>query len=105
MSVAYFTGELAEHERALRQLVPHPDRLRVERRRHSFAELDAIRNEVEPLVLDYAGRHEIFSRIGLGPDYVGVVLERDPDRLAEQLRRRYGDAIRVTIGGPKTRLA
>jgi hypothetical protein len=94
--VALFSGDdVARHERALRQLVPHPDRLEVERSAWSLAYLEEIRAELHRMMADEPGS---VQRLGLDWGTVGVGLGADREPLGQQLHRRYGEALRLTVG-------
>jgi hypothetical protein len=95
-AVVLISGDdVAGHERALRQLVQHPDRLEVERSAWPLAYLEEIRAELQKMMTDQPG-----SVQGLGLDWgtVGVRLRADQEPLAQQLHGRYGAAVRLTVG-------
>ena len=95
--VALFSGEdLGAHEAALRRLVAHPDRLDVRRAPWPRTRLEEIRSRVDELATT-TGRGSI-TRWGVGQGRVEVRLRADQELLAEELHRRYGDAVDLTVG-------
>lgn len=95
-----FTRDIAEHEAALRELVPAGTELRVRAVRHTLAELWALQNRVgnELFAADsginlYSTSTNVFDNV--------VEIEgsaADPDAAEASLRDRYGaDALRVTL--------
>jgi hypothetical protein len=98
--VAAFTGDVAQHDAALRALLRHPDRLVVERRQHSLSGLRRVRGEIERTLEQRAtqtGRH-ILTFIGRGKGVIRVGLRADQEDLASELAERYGNAVELQVG-------
>jgi hypothetical protein len=81
---------------ALRRLVARPEGFQVERSHWAASHLQEIADEVDNL----AGRAErgVVKQYGPGWGSIDVVLRADQEALAARLDRRYGDAIRLTVG-------
>ena len=95
--VALFTGnELLAHEQALRQLVEHPDQLELHWSPFPLVDLDAIRSEIHTLAT-FTERGS-FKNWGVGQGVVIVGLKANNEPLAAELKRRYGDAVDLTVG-------
>lgn len=88
------TGDLDAHRETLEGLVDHPDELIVCQAALSG---DANRALQALLVDELAGR---FVSIGQDFGSVTVVLPTTEERLATDLRERYGDIVSVTFGEP-----
>lgn len=98
--VASFTGELAGHDRALRRVLSHPDRLVLEPGRHTSAELQAMTTEIDDLIarrVAETGR-SVSSGIGEGVGVVQVHLRADQEDFAAELAQRYGPAVELRVG-------
>lgn len=93
--VAYFANHLDRHRDALRELVEHPDRLRVQMSERSRRDLERVRDEVRHRLEGNAG-----WSLGLGTDKVLVTLPPGQEPLADELRAKYGDAVEVSIKPP-----
>jgi hypothetical protein len=95
--VALFSGhDLDAHEKALRRLMAHPDRLEVRFSPWPNTRLEEIRAEVHQLAM--TGERGSFSQWGIGRGKVNITLRADQVRRAEELRSRYGDAVDLTVG-------
>jgi hypothetical protein len=98
--VAAFTGDAASHGAALRPRLRHPDRLVVESRQHSLADLRRMREEIERTLRQcqvQAGR-QILSSIGQGKAVISVCLRADQEHVASELASRYGSAVKLQVG-------
>ncbi len=96
--VALFAGAgIERHEEALRRLVSHPDQLEVRPSPWTRVRLEEIRAEVHETAT-ISPESELFSGWGIGRGRVNVRLRADGERVANQLREQYGDAVDVTIG-------
>jgi hypothetical protein len=101
--VAAFTGDVAQHDAALRPRVAHPDRLAVQRVPHSLSSLRQIREEIERTLQQLAtetGR-AILSSVGLGMAVIHVALRADQEDVAGELAARYGNAVELRVGAFK----
>ena len=95
--VALFTGDqLQTHEQALRQLVEHPDQLELQWSPFPLVDLDAIRSEIHALAT--STERGSFKNWGVGQGVVIVGLKANKEPLAAELKRRYGDAVDLTVG-------
>jgi hypothetical protein len=93
--VAAFTGNLDAHCAALQELVAHPERLEVIRLRHTVKDLQRIGDEIQSqMTLDGP-----IEGVGESGGHVHVDLRADGEPLAAELRARYGDAVRLRVGG------
>lgn len=88
--IACFTDNISRHEQALRKLVEHPDHLVVEQVRFSQSELRQIVEEIQGIAR--------FPGVGCGVDHVSVMLGPGQEGLADNLRTRYGDILRIRHG-------
>ena len=98
--VAAFTGDVAQHDAALRPRLRHPDRLVVESRQHSLSDLRQVREEIERTLEQRAmqvGR-QILTSIGEGTAIIRVALRADQENLASELAARYGSAVELRVG-------
>jgi hypothetical protein len=98
--VAAFTGDVAQHDAALRPKLRHPGRLIVERRQHSLAGLRRVREEIERTLeqrTTQTGR-QILTSIGEGKGVIRVTLRADQETLASELAARYGSAVELQVG-------
>jgi hypothetical protein len=98
--VAAFTGDVAQHDAALRSRLGHPDRLVVESRRHSLFDLRRVREEIGRTLeqrATQAGR-QILTSIGEGKGVICVALRADQEDLAGELAARYGSAVELRVG-------
>jgi hypothetical protein len=99
--VVAFTGDVAQHDAALRPRLRHPDRLIVESRQHSLSDLRRVREEIERTLKQRAtqtGRRILIS-IGEGKGVIRVRLRADQENLASELAARYGSAVELRVGG------
>lgn len=95
--IATSLGDLEKHLTTLRSSAEHPDRIFAERAVRSRVDQDRILNEIRALVRQETKKPRI---VGSGPTSEGVVSVRvlhGEDALAQELKRRYGDAVRVTF--------
>lgn len=98
--VAGFTGDVGQHDAALRPRLRHPDRLVVESRQHSLSDLRQVREEIERTLEQRAmqvGR-QILTSIGEGAGIIRVALRADQENLASELAARYGSAVELRVG-------
>jgi hypothetical protein len=98
--IAAFTGDIAQHDAALRPRLRYPDRLVVERWQHSLSGLRRIREEIESTLRQRAtttGRG-ILTSIGEGKGVICVGLRADQENLASELAARYGSAVELEVG-------
>ena len=96
--VALFAGDgITDHEKALRRLVSHPDRLEVRPSPWTRVRLEEIRAAVQEMATA-SSAPGLFSGWGTGGGRVHVRLRADGERVAARLREQYGDAVDVTIG-------
>jgi len=108
--VAAFTGDVAQHDVALRPQLRYPDRLVVERGQHSLSSLRRVREEIERALEQRATEtgHQILTSIGEGKGVVRVGLRADQENLASELAARYGSAVELRVGAftfPRRRLS
>jgi hypothetical protein len=95
--VALFAGpDVSAHERALRSLVSHPDRLEVRSSPWPHTRLEEIRSEIH--VMATSSTRGPFQGWGTGGGRVHVRLRADAVGVAAQLLERYGDAVDITVG-------
>jgi hypothetical protein len=101
--VAAFTGDVAQHDAALRSRVVHPDRLAVQRVPHSLSSLRQIREEIERTLQQLASEtgRAILSSVGLGMAVIHVALRADQEDVAGELAARYGNAVELRVGAFK----
>lgn len=90
--VASFTGDIEGHRARLVPLVARPDRLRLRRRPFSERELARVQAEIGT-----DGSQRI-KELGIGDGAVEVALGATAESLAAEWHRRYGDALRITVG-------
>ena len=98
--VAAFTGDVAQHDAALRPRLRHPGRLVIQTRPHSLSDLRQVRHEIERTIRQQAaetGRH-IFTSIGERKAVIHVALRADQENLAGELAARYGSAVELQVG-------
>jgi hypothetical protein len=98
--VAAFTGDVAQHEAALRPRLRYPGRLVVDRGQYSRSVLRRVREEIERTLEQRAtetGRSILIS-IGEGEGVVRVALRADQENLASELAARYGNAVELRVG-------
>jgi hypothetical protein len=95
--VAFFSGDDLEiHRAALRRLVVHPDQLEVRPSPWPLVRLEEIRADIHEMAT--AAEPGLFSGWSTGRGKVNVRLRADGERVATQLRERYGDAVDLTVG-------
>jgi hypothetical protein len=95
--VALFAGGgVTHHEQALRRLVAHPDQLEVRPSPWTRVRLEEIRTAVHDLAT--SSEPGLFGGSGIGHGQVDVRLRADGERVAGQLRARYGDGVDITVG-------
>ncbi len=91
--VALLSGDdLAEHESELRQAVSYPDRLEVRRSRWSKSDRKDVRGALQECAAD------AIASMGHGRGVLRVQLWADQADRAEEICRRFGEAVVVTIG-------
>jgi hypothetical protein len=91
--VALLSGDdLAEHESELRQAVSYPDRLEVRRSRWSKSDRKDVRAALQECAAD------AIASMGHGRGVLRVQLWADQADRAEEICRRFGEAVMVTIG-------
>jgi hypothetical protein len=91
--VALLSGDdLAEHESELRQAVTYPDRLEVRRSRWSKSDRKDVRAALQECAAD------AIASMGHGRGVLRVQLWADQADRAEEICRRFGEAVMVTIG-------
>ena len=91
--VALLSGDdLAEHESELRQAVTYPDRLEVRRSRWSKSDRKDVRAALQECAAD------AIASMGHGRGVLRVQLWADQADRAEEICRRFGEAVIVTIG-------
>jgi hypothetical protein len=98
--VAAFTGDAAAHDAALRPRLRHPDRLVVESRQHSLAELRRVREEIERTLRQRQAQtgRRILASVGNGKAVISVGLRADQEHVASELATRYGSAVQLRVG-------
>lgn len=84
--------DVAHHESALRAFVTFPDQLEVRHTPWSRPHLEGIRQEITS---SYQG---VWHGLGDGRGVVSVSLWADRVEAAEELHRRYGDAVELEVG-------
>ena len=94
--VASFTVDIERHQSALRALVEHPERLLVEPLPRSLADLSRIQEEIWA-----AAPRGALSSVSPGLGVLHVGLQADQEGLAEELAKRYGDAVALEVGAFK----
>jgi hypothetical protein len=95
--VALFAGDtLGAHERALRGLVEHPDRLDVRATTYSRAQLEEFREEVSARAR--TSDPGAFLSWGVERGRISIAVAADQEQLAETLRARFGDAAELKVG-------
>jgi hypothetical protein len=90
--VAGSDEDVALHEAALRAVVTFPNQLKVRHSPWSARRLEEIRQEI---MSSYEGA---WHGIGSGRGVVNVSLWADQLDVAEELHRRYGDAVELQVG-------
>jgi hypothetical protein len=91
--VALLSGDdLAEHESELRQAVTYPDRLEVRRSKWSKSDRKDVRAALQECAAD------AIASMGHGRGVFRVQLWADQADRAEEICRRFGEAVMVTIG-------
>ena len=92
--VVAFTGHIAEHCAALRDLLAFPDEFELVLQERTEAELQAMQQEIGNLAQPFA--------VGVGSGgatgVIEVNLRANGEDMARQLVERYGDAVHVTVG-------
>jgi len=98
--VAAFTGDAASHDAALRPRLRHPDRLVVESRQHSLADLRRVREEIERDLRQRQAQtgRRILASVGNGKAVISVGLRADQEHVASELASRYGSAVELRVG-------
>lgn len=93
--IVFFTDHVGEHERALRQLVPHPELLSVRRSRFGEADLEAMREELDGFIDVTPYTHA--PRYGAEGAVVEVDLPAGSADLAHRLEQRFGERVAVEV--------
>jgi hypothetical protein len=95
VSVLLWGDDVANHEAALRAVVPHPESLRVETSHYDPSYLDQVQAELRE-----SARTEQGAIRGHGPGWgtVQARLRADQEALAARLHTRYGSAVTLTLG-------
>jgi hypothetical protein len=98
--VAAFTGDVAQHDAALRPRLRHPTRLVVQSMPHSLADLRQVRAEIERTLRQRAAEtgRPVFTSIGQGKAVIHLALRADQEILAGELAARYGSAVELRVG-------
>ena len=95
--VALFAGDdVAAHERALRSLVEHRDKLVVRQTKYSGTQLEAFSAEVTALAR--SSGPGTFNSWGVGRGRLFIDVAADQERLAAILLAKYGDAAELKVG-------
>ena len=91
--VALLSGDdVADHESELRQAVTYPDRLEVRRSQWSKSDRKDVRAALQECAAD------AIASLGHGKGVLRVQLWADQADRAEEICRRFGEAVVVTIG-------
>jgi hypothetical protein len=98
--VAAFTGDVAQHDAALRPRLRHPGRLVIQSRPHSLSDLRQVRHEIERTLRQQAAEtgRQILTSIGQGKAVIHVALRADQENVASELAARYGSAVELWVG-------
>ena len=91
--VVAFTGHIAEHCVALRELLAFPDEFEIILEERTEADLLAIQQEIVDLARPFL--------VSAGSGATGVIevgLRANGEDMARQIVERYGDAVHVTVG-------
>ena len=92
--VVAFTGHLAEHCAALRELLAFPEEFELVLEKRTEVELLAIQQEI----VDFARPVFVSAGSGGAAGVIEVALRADGEAMARQIVERYGDAVNVTVG-------
>jgi hypothetical protein len=92
--VVRFVDNVDEHRRALLERVEHPDRLEVARARFTDARLSEVMAEIQSA---YSGLGAL-KRFGPRGNRLRMLLTASAASTAEELHRRYGDLVVLTVG-------
>ncbi|MCI0582348.1 MAG: hypothetical protein L0227_05535 [Chloroflexi bacterium] len=92
--VIAFTGHIAEHCAALRELLAFPEEFEIILRERSDADLAALQQEI----VDLARPFLLYAGSGGATGVIEVGLRANGEDMARQLVERYGDAVQVTVG-------
>jgi hypothetical protein len=98
--VAAFTGDVAQHDAALRPRLRHPGRLVIQTRPHSLSDLRQVRHEIERTLRQQAAEtgRQILTSIWQRKAVIHVALRADQENLASELAARYGSAVELQVG-------
>jgi len=98
--VAAFTSDVGRHDATLRPRLRYPDRLVVQSRQHSLADLRRARTEIEENLGQRATQtgRPILTSIGEGAGVICVTLRADQEDVASELAERYGSAVELQVG-------
>jgi hypothetical protein len=104
VNTALFAGDLAAHTRALNRRLLHPGRLRILPARFPLARLEEIQADLPDVLWEATVEDDGFkvdaSEIDIEANVVALeVFSPDPGRLAEDMARKYGGALRLAILG------
>ncbi|HET9521767.1 MAG TPA: hypothetical protein VFO73_12020 [Candidatus Limnocylindrales bacterium] len=92
--VIAFTGHIAEHCAALRELLSFPDDFELILEERTEADLQAIQQEI----VSRAGPFLVSAASGGATGVVEVGLRANGEGMARQIVEQYGDAVHVTVG-------
>jgi len=92
--VIAFTGHIAEHCAALRELLAFPEEFEIILRERTEADLLTLQQEIVAL----AGPFLLYAGSGGAAGVIEVGLRANGEDMARQLVERYGDAVQVTVG-------
>lgn len=92
--VIAFTGHIAEHCTALRELLAFPDEFELILEDRTEVELLQIQREI----VDFARPFLVSAGSGGATGVIDVGLRANGEAMARQLVERYGDAVHVTVG-------
>jgi hypothetical protein len=92
--VIAFTGHIAEHCAALRELLAFPDEFELILEERTEADLQAIQQEI----VNRARPFLVSASSGGATGVVEVALRANGEGMARQIVEEYGDAVHVTVG-------
>jgi hypothetical protein len=92
--VIAFTGHLAEHCAALRELLAFPEEFELTLQERTAIDLQELQQEI----VDLAQPFLLSAGSGGGSGVIEVGLRANGEDMARQLVERYGDAVHVTVG-------
>jgi hypothetical protein len=92
--VVAFTGHIAEHCAALRELLAFPEEFEIALAERTEADLLAMQQEI----VDLARPFLLSAGSGGATGVIEVSLRANGEAMARQIVERYGDAVHVTVG-------